>query len=676
MTTTGGAGAGGDSAAQGAGKNGASTVNTAASGASVGIQAEHVHNSTVYQVLPDAPPSRKYEVGVRFLDDGVPSRARDLIGEAMAHGHESAEVRFHWVLAMLSKRSYRDLTPAERAQLNRASILRAYPEDEWQRALEAICDLLDCLEDSEDRTDSELALEKLLALDPRQRDKVIQHLDLVLTGGMRDAVWARTRQWAERTKDSGDRMNRVWAYFHPEPAEPRALRPEPDRSTTRGLLTAFLCSCTAAAAFGYLGWLLLVRPGPLPVLAFLVTLVAGGIGGHTALEWHCDAERSRVERNARTNRRRADLGGADKSFRKVHHDFAHYFNKYVPAGTDRAPWMAETVDIRNALRDEVAALYSAKEINGDRVGWLIRHLVGKTRKEWERGAIQANRERHRTTSALKVTCVLSLTVALAAAAGVVAAAVEVDVIRAVAATAITVVSGRIAVPRWRLAISERRRLAEAALVYAETLAEREEAHQQWRDRLHSTRPSEQEMETWLNCDKALALDEALRHYRLAWRDIIAHALLQTPARRYKRARVKGGPWRYSTYDIRLFLITHDGVREVSTELHFERAVRNGQQRNNFRFDAVSSVHVDRTDDLGHTLELTLMNGPTRDIRVTDPERAQSDSEESPESLAQMNLDAAGFVHTLHILEGIAAEGKGWIDRDPYSAGLQTAVASG
>ena len=30
----------------------------------------------------------------------------------------------------------------------------------------------------------------------------------------------------------------------------------------------------------------------------------------------------------------------------------------------------------------------------------------------------------------------------------------------------------------------------------------------------------------------------------------------------------------------------------------------------------------------------------------------------------MDLDATGFSHALHILEGIAAEGRDWIDRDP------------
>jgi hypothetical protein len=158
--------------------------------------------------------------------------------------------------------------------------------------------------------------------------------------------------------------------------------------------------------------------------------------------------------------------------------------------------------------------------------------------------------------------------------------------------------------------------------------------------------------------------QALRHYQLAWRDIIAHAVLQAPAKRYKRARVHHGPWRYSKYDVRLFLITQDGVREVSTELDFEHVEFNGQERNNFRFDAVSSVHVVETSELSYTLELTLTNGPVQNIRIVDPNDQQPDPGENSRTFSRINLDTAGFAHALHILEGIAAEGRNWIDRIP------------
>ena len=93
------------------------TTNTAESGSTVGIQGEWVQNSNVYMVSPEDPPERKYEVGVNYLNNGVPTGAREWITDAIVHGYDNAEVRFHWALAMLSKRSYRELSFDERAQL-------------------------------------------------------------------------------------------------------------------------------------------------------------------------------------------------------------------------------------------------------------------------------------------------------------------------------------------------------------------------------------------------------------------------------------------------------------------------------------------------------------------------------------------------------------------------------
>lgn len=76
------------------------TTNTAEAGSTIGIQASEVHNSTVYQMLPDAPPKEKFELGVRLLDDGIPHQARERIIDAIAHGYDTAEVRFHWALAL------------------------------------------------------------------------------------------------------------------------------------------------------------------------------------------------------------------------------------------------------------------------------------------------------------------------------------------------------------------------------------------------------------------------------------------------------------------------------------------------------------------------------------------------------------------------------------------------
>lgn len=640
---------------------GAATQNTAELGSTVGIQAEQVHNSNVYQVLPDAPPRHKYKVGVRFLEDGVPTQAQELITEAIAHGYEDGEVRFHWVLAMLSKRSYRDLASGEREQLAHTSeFLHKYAADEWKRALEAICELLECLNHS--GGDARLALKKLRALPSPQRDKIVRHLGLVITGGMKDNLWAETRQAAEDKRFSHDRRHRVWAYFHPDPIGPRVREPVENATTPGDRFRAGAWSGVFVISIGYIGWLVLVHAAPLPILSYLLALAAGYVGARNGLEWRYRTERLRVKDRAYFGPRLARQPPEGGFASQVDHSFTHYFTKYVPKNEDREIWLAGTTGIRKTLRDEIVELYRESRIGIDRVSWLIRHMVSDTRKRWEARTLEAYREQYRTRLSTKVQCSLSLAALVPAAVGVTVAAIEADPLPAMLTTLGALASGLIATMRWFYIISERRRSAEDRREYERLRQERQQAYQAWKEKLDSTRPSESEMETWLDCDKTEVLGRALQHYRLAWRDIIAHAFLQTPAKPYKRARVSGGPWRYSKYDIRLFLITQDGVREVRTGLDFEQASINGQERNNFRFDAVSSVCVTQTADLSYTLELTLMNGPSRNIRIMDPE-VQPDPGENATTFSEINLDAAGFAHTLHILEGIAAEGKSWVCRD-------------
>ncbi len=650
------------------------TTNTADHGSTVGIQGEHVINSTVYQIVNDASPKEKYEVGIRYLEGGSPSDARKWIGEAIAHGYDNGEVRFHWVLAMFSKRSYRDLTLVERGQLKHTSEhLHNYADDEWKRALQAICDLLDCLNDV--TRDTGVALKELESLPAHQFAKIMRYLDLVLTGGVKDALWSQTRELAEHAQFGDDRLDRVWAYFHPEPIEPRVRRPISESTTTGDRLAVGTGSALLALAVGYLGWSITVHPAPLPLLACALGLAGAYVGARNGLDWRYQAARLKAKERAHHGRRNLDVDNRESFAAQVSRSFKHYFAKYLPTGVDRDRWSKDTNDIRNALRDEVVELYRDSKVDIGEVNWLIRHMVGDVRKRWQAGTLRQYREQYRTTVTTKVWCAGSLAVMTCSALFVVITAIRADPLPATAATLVALVGAKTAVTRWLDIICERRRFFEELEESEQALDERRAAHRRWKDKLDATRPSEGEMETWLNCDKMLVLDDALRHYRLVWRDVIAHAFLQTPAKRYKRARVKGGPWRYSRYDIRLFLITHDGVREVSTELDFEHASRHGEQRNNFRFDAVSSVHVAKTNELGYTLELTLMNGPTRDIRVTDPETRQLDAEENLVTFAKMNLDAAGFVHTLHILEGIAADGKGWILRDPHAVGESGEVES-
>ncbi|GAA2144458.1 hypothetical protein GCM10009760_31970 [Kitasatospora kazusensis] len=135
-----------------------------------------------------------------------------------------------------------------------------------------------------------------------------------------------------------------------------------------------------------------------------------------------------------------------------------------------------------------------------------------------------------------------------------------------------------------------------------------------------------------------------------------------PGPSYKRGRVRGGPWRYSHYAFRLFLFTQDGIREVSSEFNFSDATCRNEQRSNYRFDALSSVQVTENVDVGYDLELVLTNGPARKIRIKDADAHQLAPNENSQEISEINLSATGSTHTFRLLEGIAADGKSWIER--------------
>ncbi|MGQ4714401.1 hypothetical protein ACUN22_12030 [Streptomyces anulatus] len=646
--------------------DGSATHNSAAYGSTVGIQAETVHNSNVYFVQPDASPQEKYEVGVRFLEDGVPSRARDMISDAIAHGHDTAEVRFHWVLAMLSARAYHDLSTEELQRLHHASgLVRNYADGEWRDALRVAFELLAMFSTADGETGR--VLERLRALSPRQRDGIFHHFDLVLTGGLKDSLWAENRERAEAARLSNGRVQRVWTYFEPDPIGPRAM---PPRLSTAAAAQAALPVRAGMFVVGAasLGILALLADPVAAVVELLIALGAGLTAAHFGRSWWYGEHQLKAKDGESfiPHAREPDSTG-DGFTNRVRHSFDYYFSSRVPPGFAPQEWLGYTVHIRNALVAEIAVLYRESRISVDRVNWLIRHLAEDARDRHNRGSLFDLRHRKPASAFVKALCVAALIVlgimTLALLGTVAAGADREHLTMAVVAVAVAFWPGRAAACLWLEARSEERRLAEETQEYQERLTARQAAYQKWKSFLDTARPSEPEMETWLTCDKSLFVDEVLRHYQLTWRDLITHTILVTPARPYKRGRVKGGPWRYSRYSFRLFLVTQDGVREVSTEFDFADAKRGGEQRSNYRFDALSSVQVTERAYVGYDLELVLTNGPARSIRVKDADTHQLAPDENVQEIAEINLNAAGFIHTFRLLEGIAADGKGWIERN-------------
>jgi hypothetical protein len=84
--------------------------NTASDSATVAMQGTTVHGDvSIYQVPPGASAEQLFEIGVRYLDGGMPSKARQLFDEAIAQGHLTSEVHFHWLLALFSGRTLQQI---------------------------------------------------------------------------------------------------------------------------------------------------------------------------------------------------------------------------------------------------------------------------------------------------------------------------------------------------------------------------------------------------------------------------------------------------------------------------------------------------------------------------------------------------------------------------------------
>ncbi|MFI7272399.1 hypothetical protein [Streptomyces sp. NPDC049879] len=637
---------------------------SAAYNSTIGIQAETVHDSTIYIVPPDASPQEKYRVGVQLLEDGVPSRAREMILDAIVRGYDGTEVRFHWVLAMLSARTHHDLSTEEVQRLRYISgHVQNYAQDEWTAALRVTFDLLAALSTAGSETGP--VLKQLQDLPRRQHDAILRHLDLMLTGGLKDDLWAQTLERARAERFGNDRAQRVWAYFTPAPIGARAVPPRP--STAAAARAAIPVRAALFVVSSALLWTLALISNPAQAIVELpVALGAGLTAGRFGVRWWGREPKPGSAAGARVPHPRDPTSAEDGFTKRVRHSFDHYFSIRRPHGFTSDAWLDHTVQIRASLAAEIADLYRESRVGVERVDWLIRYLAEDVRHRHNNGTLSDQHRQDRTPARTKALTVAALAVlgaaALAAFATAVSDAAQPQALWAFLAVLGAAWSGHATACLWLEVRREEHRLDRETQEYLEQLTARQIAYRRWRSFLDDTRPSELEMETWLTCDKTSFVDEALRHHRLTWRDLITHTILVAPAPSYKRGRVRGGPWRYSHYVFRLFLFTQDGIREVSSEFNFADATRKNEQRNNYRFDALTSVQVTENTDVGYDLELLLANGPARKIRVKDADAHQLAPTEDSEEISEINLSAAGSTHTFRLLEGIAADGKSWIER--------------
>jgi hypothetical protein len=667
----------------------ASSVNVAGGNASVGIQAQSidldgdliiVEGDVRLTVFPGDSAEDKYRIGLNNLNSGRATKARELIWDAMTGGYKTSEARFHWLVAMLSGRTLRQFSHEELNQLNMTRSQSPHDAgDPWSEGTCIVFRLLESagvLKNEAPRSDISTIVDEFERLGMRQRALLLPHLELFLEGPLKDDMWRRERASAEAGQEGGDRKNRAWKFFQPVPISPRVRSVRPPSTTPARRLAARASTVIFAVVAGYFGWELLRHGAVLGVLSYAVCLVGGAIAAVNGLELRFLAERRRMkDRQLQAPGPAASRSPGEGFAGKVDALFRRYSPKYLPDKAERDAWEAATAGILSFDRDEIVEVYRESRIPAERVAWLIRYRIRQSRDRWRDGTLYGYRNqllpgpgtirKSRTGTAIAIV------------GGVVAIAV----LRTSPLTdAVSVIAGVLSgVPAWRnwlrIVLEDRRHAADTAET-AQRKAEIEAEFARWTDRLKD-RPSDAEMEAWLDHDRTVLLARAMDHYKLARSQVITYAFLEEPGSGAKHARLPNGPMRYSRYKLIVFVLTSDGVRQMSADLGFVAVTLRLGDRISYRYDAVASAHVSLTRSgpprprIQQRFTLTLVNGDPISVIVTNLDLEDLQQGEDEYSLSEVTLDAASMTNTLHVLEGIAAEGKGWFQGRNTGHGLVT-----
>jgi hypothetical protein len=369
----------------------------------------------------------------------------------------------------------------------------------------------------------------------------------------------------------------------------------------------------------------------------------------------------------------------------VRTDFVTQIHKLVEARfTEARPhiegsWVNDTRGMCEYYKWRFVASFGNAQVEAGALDWLIRWHAQRAAAQWRAGQLFAYRDQLRVPGTAVAIHRLGLGtmgfgafLMLFGQGGFSAAAV------------FLAVGGFFALKGAVRPVANKRFHAEEDLRARRLLEEEQRAHAEW-VRVLADRPDDAEMAQWLNLDKTFLKTEALRRARLTNRDLVTHVVLNEGAANARRARVMGGPMRYSRYVVLLFLLSESGVREVEIELDFLTGNVHNEQRKSFRYDAlaaaeVAEVGVRYADGWRHqivgdhsalrqdesvrkrALRLSLVSGQQISV-VAEGFEGLSDELESQTSLQELAFEASGIASALHVLEAVSAEGRDWIARE-------------
>jgi hypothetical protein len=651
----------------------------------VGVQSQYVHVDTIMlgddaqlTVEQDASAETRYKTGLRNLEHGNPGEARRLIWDAMMRDNASNEVLFYWLVAMLSGRTVREFSRDEVDRLRRFQQQRARPGDgPWADAVQLIYRLIEPVlqpPGNKDRQRNTSVLDgQFEALGQEQRD-MLRRLDLFLSGPRREEMWRDELERARSSQHSGDRLGRAWKFFHPDPAKvdipsPPEYGQPADRRWLRVSAVLF------ALLTGYVG-LELLRQG---TILGLLGYVAGLTGGILAAAADLESRSWTARRQARAAAAPPDSDFTRELTRRIDKLFQSSFDKYEPVEITRQLWSEAAAGVRQVWRDEIIGICLTSGFSADEVAWLIRHEVWQLKKRWRDGTLHISQQPLPRRGAIAArgagltVMVLGFALALTMAGG------------HVLGFAVVLASAVWAWRCWVRVSSEGRRHTAEKEERDRRQADIDEAYRRWNAKLND-RPSDAEMAAWLDLDRTVLLGEALDQCHLSRSRVIAHGFLEVPLPGARRSQVKGGLPRYQRYQIQMFLLTEDGFRLVRANLSLLTASLDIRSRTSRSYDSITAVHAEPDRRGGQKFEVRLAHDEPIKVRVRDlgASAGREEQDEDPRASTETGevvddstgMDAASVENTLHLLDGVAADGRKWLQEHAWATAWTAEPSSG
>jgi len=506
-------------------------------------------------------------------------------------------------------------------------------------------------------------------LGPRQRE-MVSRLELFLRGPGRDEMWRDELERARSLQCADGRPDRAWKFFHPDPFKV-TIHPVPPADAAPDAVRLRMWGSGAAAVLlaGCVALLMLGDGIVLGLLGYVIALAGGLAAAKADLEPRLQAMSGRRETDPFRIPGWRAVGPDDALGKQVDRLFTRYFTRREPDPDQYWNWWNATVAAREFYKSEIVEICRASGISVDPVAWLIRYETGQMYQFRDSGfqppSPPAPPLRHETVVIRR--------------AGLAALAVGLVLSVVTAPTYFLELAAVLGTGIWAWRCWLRVRLYSHNSDADEQEAQRRQAgidaaYERWKDRLKD-RPTDAEVAKWLRRDRTVLLGEALDYFDLPRSRLAAYGFLEKPAPGAKRAQVDGGLPRYQRYQVWMFLLAEDGVRQVRVHLDFLTGTHSQREQISYGYDHIAAAHVMRESNGGQKFTLRLTAGDPIEVRLRKADLAP-DPGAGPRQIAVETddardegtvTDAASVANTLHILEGVAAEGRRWLREHDWAA---------